>query len=50
MIRIALPDDALAIHNLHTRSVRGLCMRDYSKEVIETWLLGSHRRMRHAPS
>ena len=29
MIRIALPDDALAIHNLHTRSVRGLCTRDY---------------------
>ena len=40
MIRIALPDDALAIHNLHTRSVRGLCTRDYPKEVIEGWLLG----------
>ena len=40
MIRIALPDDALAIHNLHTRSVRGLCARDYPKEVIEGWLLG----------
>jgi methyltransferase (TIGR00027 family) len=40
MIRIALPDDALAIHNLHTRSVRGLCTRDYPKEVIEAWLLG----------
>ncbi|MGO8700149.1 MAG: SAM-dependent methyltransferase [Limisphaerales bacterium] len=40
MIRTALPDDALAIHNLHTRSVRRLCMRDYPKEVIEAWLLG----------
>jgi methyltransferase (TIGR00027 family) len=40
MIRIALPDDALAIHNLHTRSVRGLCVRDYPEEVIEAWLLG----------
>ncbi len=40
MIRIALPDDALAIHDLHTRSVRGLCTRDYPKEVIEGWLLG----------
>ena len=40
MIRIALPDDALAIHNLHTRSVRGLCARDYPQEVIEGWLLG----------
>ena len=40
MIRSALPGDALAIHNLHTRSVRGLFARDYSKEVIEAWLLG----------
>ncbi len=40
MIRIALPDDARAIDNLHTRSVRGLCTRDYPKEVIEAWLLG----------
>jgi GNAT superfamily N-acetyltransferase len=40
MIRIALPDDAVAIHELHTRSVRGLCARDYPKEVIEGWLLG----------
>lgn len=40
MIRIALPDDALAIHNLHTRSVRGLCTRDYPEEVIEGWLSG----------
>lgn len=40
MIRIALPDDALAIHKLHTRSVRGLCARDYPKEVIARWLWG----------
>lgn len=40
MIRIASPDDAPAIHNLHTRSVRGLCTHDYPKEVIEGWLLG----------
>ena len=40
MIRIALPDDTLAIHELHTRSVRGLCAHDYPKEVIEAWLLG----------
>ena len=40
MIRIALPDDALAIHNLHTRSVRGLCARHYPKEVIGRWLWG----------
>ncbi len=40
MIRIALPDDALAIHNLHTRSVRGLCARDYAEDVIEAWLSG----------
>ncbi len=39
MIRIALPEDALAIHNIHTRSVRGLCARDYPIEVIEGWLL-----------
>ena len=40
MIRTALPPDALAIHNLHTRSVRGLCSRDYPKEVIDGWLAG----------
>jgi putative acetyltransferase len=40
MIRMALPEDALAIHNLHTRSVRVLCARDYPKEAIEGWLLG----------
>lgn len=40
MIRIALPDDAPAIHELHTRSVRGLCACDYPEEVVEGWLLG----------
>ena len=40
MIRTALPRDALAIHNLHTRSVRGLCSRDYPREVIDGWLAG----------
>ena len=40
MIRTALACDALAIHNLHTRSVRGLCSGDYAKEVIDGWLAG----------
>jgi GNAT superfamily N-acetyltransferase len=40
MIRTALPHDALAIHNLHTRSVSGLCSQDYPREVIEGWLAG----------
>jgi GNAT superfamily N-acetyltransferase len=40
MIRIASPDDARAIHNLHTRSVRALCARDYPNEVIDGWLFG----------
>ena len=39
-IRLATPEDALAIHNLHTRSVRGLCSVDYPKEVIDGWLEG----------
>lgn len=38
MIRLARSDDALAIHNLHTRSVRQLCSADYPEEVIEGWL------------
>lgn len=37
-IRMAIQDDALAIHNLHTRSVRQLCSKDYPSEVIEGWL------------
>lgn len=38
MIRLAGSEDALAIHNLHTRSVRQLCSADYPDEVIEGWL------------
>ena len=40
MIRLAIADDALAIHNLHTRSVRGLCGGDYQQEIIDGWLEG----------
>src|SRR5664280_134051 len=40
MIRTAQPSDALAIHNLHTRSVRGLCANTYPKEVLDAWLFG----------
>lgn len=39
-IRRATHDDAVAIHNLHTRSVRGLCSANYPKEVIDGWLEG----------
>jgi putative acetyltransferase len=39
-IRQATSADAVAIHNLHTRSVRGLCAADYPDEVIEGWLKG----------
>lgn len=38
MIRLAKPGDALPIHHVHTRSVRGLCSRDYPREVIDGWL------------
>lgn len=40
IIRPATPEDALGIHNLHTRSVRGLCAADYPQEVINGWLEG----------
>jgi len=40
MIRTTLPRDAQAIHNLHTRPVRGLCSHDYTTEVIDAWLAG----------
>ena len=40
MIRLATKLDAKAIHDLHTRSVRGLCSKDYPSEVIEGWLKG----------
>jgi len=39
-IRLATKEDALNIHSLHTRSVRGLCSADYPPEVIEGWLEG----------
>ena len=39
-IRLATLSDAIAIHNLHTRSVRGLCSADYPPEVIDGWLHG----------
>ena len=39
-IRSAAKEDALAIHNLHTRSVRALCSGHYSTEIIEGWLKG----------
>lgn len=39
-IRNAVEKDAVAIHNLHTRSVRKLCSADYPDEVIEAWLRG----------
>ena len=37
-IRLATREDAMDIHLLHTRSVRGLCSADYAPEVIEGWL------------
>lgn len=39
-IRLATPEDAPAIHHLHTRSVRGLCSADYPQAVIDGWLEG----------
>jgi len=39
-IRLATAADALDIHNLHTRSVRGLCSKDYPPELIDAWLRG----------
>lgn len=40
IIRLAAPEDALAIHLLHARSVRGLCSAHYPTEVIDGWLAG----------
>ena len=37
-IRLAMPEDAEAIHALHTMSVRALCKDVYSSEVIDGWL------------
>ncbi len=38
VIRAARPDDAAAIHELHTASVRRLCIDHYSADVIDGWL------------
>jgi hypothetical protein len=40
MIRLATKNDAKAFHDLHTKSVRGLCSKDYPPEVIDGWLAG----------
>jgi len=37
-IREASGDDALAVLNLHQRSVLGLCIHDYTQEQIKSWL------------
>ena len=39
-VRVATPEDAEAIHLLHTRSVRALCVGDYSTDQIERWIEG----------
>ena len=36
-IRRARPTDALRIRNLHVRSIRGLCARDYTRREIDAW-------------
>jgi len=40
VIREAIPNDALSIHQLHTASVRELCSSHYSAEAIDGWLKG----------
>lgn len=40
MIRQATEHDAQTIYNLHIESVRVLCSKDYSSEVIDGWLEG----------
>jgi GNAT superfamily N-acetyltransferase len=37
-IRKAIESDATTIHELHLRSVRQLCSRVYSQEIIDGWL------------
>lgn len=37
-IRLATPQDAVVMHELHTSSVRVLCKDVYSQETIEGWL------------
>ena len=39
-IRLATAEDALAIHELHTASVKALCKGAYSLEIIDGWLKG----------
>lgn len=39
-IRLATVQDAEAIHQLHTTSVRTLCACVYESDVIESWLKG----------
>src|SRR4051812_13209793 len=36
-IRLATPDDADALCDLHIRSIRVLCAADYTPEQIEAW-------------
>jgi GNAT superfamily N-acetyltransferase len=38
VIRPARSEDALRLHQLHTASVRALCVGHYSSDVIEAWL------------
>ena len=37
-IRTARPEDASRLHELHAASVRALCAKHYSKDIIEGWL------------
>ena len=37
-IRLAVPEDANRIHELHTSSVKALCQTHYSSEQITEWL------------
>ncbi len=39
-IRQATAEDAQAIHDLHTRSVRTICSGVYPSEIIDGWLEG----------
>jgi putative acetyltransferase len=37
-LRTARPEDASRLHELHAASVRALCTKHYSKDIIEGWL------------
>jgi putative acetyltransferase len=39
-IRVAVTDDAMGMHDLHTRSLRELWITHYSDEQIEAWISG----------